>query len=187
MTKDSVREEIVGKFHKSTILLAEKLVGERMDRFVTFPFVAKVGSNYALFMPGQDPKKADYDYLHSYVVNAGLTLELKLKHIISVENGTERRGHNLVTLYRSLKGETKDFVSNHIAERVKGSEKHRAIADIAKSELNFDFRWEAEFLLEKSGAAFERWRYLYEEDNSGSWFAGYIELYEALHERGRNA
>lgn len=178
---------MVEKFHKSTILMAEKLVGENVEKFLTFPFVARVGAQYVLFMPGQDQKTADLDYLHPYVVNAGLTLELKLKHLLSVEKGKSMREHSLIRLYSALGEETKTFLSNQIAFRVEGSTAHKAISDTARSSLNFDVSWDIEFLLDKSAYAFEKWRYLYEEDNSGSWFMGYIEIYEALDQRIKSA
>jgi hypothetical protein len=182
MSKDG-RESTVRNFHKSTILLAEKLVGECADKFPTFPFVAGVPTGYALFVPGQDPNRIDYSYLHPYVVSAGLTLELKLKQLISVENGKETKGHNLLKLYKELSEETRKYVSNEVTFKTKDSVAHKTISDVAKSQLKIDFGWEIEFLLEKSAHAFERWRYLYEPDNTGSWFAGYIEIFDALDKR----
>lgn len=181
------RESTVRNFHKSTILLAEKLVGECADNFPTFPFVARMPTGYALFVPGQDQKMMDHSYLHPYVVSAGLTLELKLKQLISVENGKEAKGHNLLKLYNELSEESRKYVSNEVTSKTKDSVAHNAISDVAKSQLKIDFRWEIEFLLEKSAHAFERWRYLYEPDNTGSWFAGYIEIFEALDKRLRIA
>lgn len=179
MGKDA-RESTVNKFHKSTILLAEKLVGASADKFATFPFVAGMPNGYGLFLPGQDPKTADYDYLHPYIVNAGLTLELKLKHVIFVERGKEARGHNLLKLYKELSEKSKEFISSEVDSRTKDSAAHKAISEVAKSQFKIDLGWEVEFLLEKSAYAFERWRYLYETNNSGSWFAGYIEIFDAL-------
>lgn len=181
------RELIVEKFHKSTTLLAEKLVGESAENYPTYPFVVRVDGKYALFVPGADPKKADYDYLHPYIVSAGLTLELKIKHLHSLESKSELKGHNLLTLYRSLKEESKEFISSRVQERTVNSAAHQAIKSVAESQLNIEFDWNLEFLLEKSSFAFERWRYIYEANNSGSWFAGYIELYEALSERIKTA
>lgn len=181
------RELIIEKFHKSTTLLAEKLVGESAENYPTYPFVARVGDNYALFVPGADPQKADYDYLHSYIVSAGLTLELKIKHLHFLESKSELRGHNLLNLYSSLKEESKKFISSHVEKRIINSKAHQAIKAVAESKLNIEFDWNLEFLLEKSSFAFERWRYIYEANNSGSWFAGYIELYEALSERIKTA
>lgn len=177
---EDARKSTVKKFHKSTVLLAEKLVGRSADTFATFPFVAKAHNGYALFLPGQDQENMDYDYLHPYVVNAGLTLELKLKQVIFSESGKEARGHDLLKLYKELSKESKEFVSGGIDSRTKNSADHKAISDVAKSQLKIDFSWEVEFLLEKSAYAFERWRYLYEAQNSGSWFAGYIEIFDAL-------
>ncbi|HDS0947794.1 TPA: hypothetical protein QDZ34_000402 [Stenotrophomonas maltophilia] len=175
---------LVEKFHKATVLLAEKLVGEDSSDFSTFPFVVKLqGGNMALFMPGADPNSADHDYLHAFVVNAGLTLELKLKHLHALESGTPPRGHNLVVLFDQLGDQTKEFIRNHIRKQVEGSQSHLAISDAAKNNLNIDICWDARFLLDKSSYAFERWRYIYEEQNKGSWFCGYIELYRALEDR----
>ena len=179
----SQKKSIAQKFHKSTVLLAEKLVGMSSEKFFTFPFVAKVDENYACSVPGQDPSKIDIDYLHPYVVNAGLTLELKLKQLLMIENSENVRGHNLGSLYRSLSSESKYFIYSHVLKHTSDSLDHQAITQAAKTNFNLDFKWEAEFLLEKSAYAFERWRYLYEKDNKGSWFAGYIEIYNALDER----
>lgn len=166
-----------------TIEVSKACVGEASERFPTFPFVAKVGENYACFVPGQNSKNADMDYLHPYVVSAGLTLELKLKQLLAVENGKQERGHNLLALYKSLNSGSKSFISSYVASRAKNSVAHQAISEAAMSNFNLNFKWEVEFLLEKSAYAFERWRYLYEAENSGSWFAGYIEIYDALDNR----
>lgn len=182
MSKEA-RGLTVDRFHKSTILLAEKLAGGSADTFPTFPFVAAVSSGYLLFLPGHDPKVWDYDYLHPYVVNAGLTLELKLKQVISADSGKEARGHDLLRLYKELSEESRKFVSDEIESKTKDSAAHKAISDVAKFQLGIDFRWEVEFLIEKSAYAFERWRYLYEANNPGSWFAGYIEIFDALDKR----
>jgi hypothetical protein len=134
-------------------------------------------------VPGQDLSKIDLDYLHPYVVNAGLTLELKLKQLLMIENSENVRGHNLVSLYKSLSSESRSFISLHVLKRTSDSIDHQTIAEAAKINFNLEVKWEAEFLLEKSAYAFERWRYLYEKNNKGSWFAGYIEIYDALDER----
>jgi len=176
-------KNIAEKFHKGTVLLAEKLIGTKSEKFSTFPFVAKVGENYACFVPGEDLSKINLDYLHPYIVNAGLTLELKLKQLLMVENNDNVRGHNLGSLYKSLSSESKTFISLHVLKRTSDSTDHRTIAEAAKNSFNLELKWEAEFLLEKSAYAFERWRYLHEKNNKGSWFAGYIEVYNALDER----
>ncbi|MBB5886333.1 MULTISPECIES: hypothetical protein [unclassified Xanthomonas] len=183
MTQDK-QKPLVERLHKATVLLAENLVGENSSNFTTFPFVAKLANgNHALFMPGADPKNADYDYLHAFVVNAGLTLELKLKHLHMLESGSPPRGHNLLSLFDKLSTDTKEFIQNHIKTQVSGSHAHQTISDVAKDKLNITVSWDARFLLDKSSYAFERWRYVYEDQNKGSWFCGYIELYRALEER----
>jgi len=182
MTKKN-RESMVEKFHKGTVLMAERLVGEGAETFSTFPFVAKTGNHYALFVPGTDLKKIDYDFLHPYVVNAGLSLELKIKYLYSIESGKELRGHNLMSLYKSLTRGSREFIHNHIREKTTDSEAHLAIKNAAKYNLCIEIDWDPVFLLEKSSFAFEKWRYLYETDNVGSWFAGYIEIYDALSAR----
>lgn len=175
---------IVEKFHKATILLAEKLVGESTEGFLTFPFVARLeDGKYALFVPGTDPKKADYDYLHPFIVNAGLTLELKLKHLHAIENKKTPRGHNLLALFNELSEDTKSFLQTHVEGQTKESSAHAAITDAARQHFKATVSWEAQSLLAQSSNAFERWRYLHEEKNQGSWFCGYIEIYRALEDR----
>lgn len=179
MTKKN-RESMVEKFHKSAVHMAEKLVGESAENFSTFPFVAKNENGYALYLPGVDSQNADYDFLHPYVVSAGLSLELKIKYLYFIESGKELRGHNLLNLYKSLTKESTEYISYHIKEKTNDSEAHRAIKDFAKTRLDINLDWDSIFLLEKSSFAFEKWRYLYEADNAGSWFVGYIELYDAV-------
>ncbi|WP_146742353.1 hypothetical protein [Oleiagrimonas sp. MCCC 1A03011] len=183
MTHDK-QKPIVENFHKATTLLAEKLVGETSDKFSTFPFVAKVDSgHYALFVPGVNPNIANYDYIHAFIVNAGLTLELKLKHLHMLENKKTPRGHNLLTLFNELGEDTKAFLNNHVEQQTKNSSAHLAITEAAKINLNISISWKAGLMLQKSSYAFERWRYAYEAQNDGSWFYGYIELYRALDAR----
>lgn len=183
MTQDK-QKPIVENFHKATVLLAEKLVGEASDKFSTFPFVAKLDSgNYALFVPGIDPAKANYEFLHAFIVNAGLTLELKLKHLHMLENKKTPRGHNLLTLFNNFGSDTKAFLNDHVEQQTKKSSAHLAITEVAKQQLNISISWRTEIILEKSSYAFERWRYAYETQNDGSWFYGYIEIYKALNDR----
>lgn len=178
------QKPIVENFHKATTLLAEKLVGEISDKFSTFPFVAKVDSSkYALFVPGADPTTANYEYLHAFIVNAGLTLELKLKHLHMLENKKIPRGHNLLTLFNEFGQDTKVFLNSHLEQQTKNSSAHLAITEAAKKHFNISISWQADLILEKSSYAFERWRYAYEAQNDGSWFYGYIELYRALDAR----
>lgn len=177
------RELAIRRFHKSTTLLAEKMVGASADTFPTYPFVARTPNGYGVFVPGQNPKTLDIDYLNPYVVNAGLTLELKLKHLIFVENKKEARGHNLLKLYMELSEESRGYVSGEVTSNTKDSVAHKELSIVARSQFEIDLSWEVEFLLEKSAYAFERWRYLYEAGNSGSWFAGYIEISKALDKR----
>ena len=178
------QKPLVERFHKATVLLAENLVGEASTNFATFPFVAKLpDGNHALFLPAADPRKADYDYLHAFIVNAGLTLELKLKHLHKLEGGSAPRGHNLLDLFNKLKSDTRTFLINNVKSQVEQSIAHESIVAAARDELSIDVSWDADFLLEKSSYAFEKWRYVYEEQSKGSWFCGYIELYKALEDR----
>jgi hypothetical protein len=147
----------------------------------TFPLVAKKGATLFYFAPQE--VQTDTDFINPYIMNGSFSLELHMKYLHALE--TERKllgGHRLWDLFSNLTNESKDAIRTNFSAITKASALHKNISRIFNKELRLPFTWSLELLLKRADLAFERWRYIYEGEDT-TWFAGYSEMQQAIWQR----
>ena len=186
--KERLYKEATG-FHKTVCLIASRFSGQTTyhpDEHIPFPILFRKKDGVLvrayLVMNDADPEwiKEPDDYFTSLIVNAAFSLELHLKYLILVKKKKEVKGHDLLKLYEQLPQKTKDALQL-VFTTISGSQPiiEQSLKLIKESD-GIDIPWRITDLLRESGKAFEKWRYLYEEQRKATSFAGYGELIFAI-------
>lgn len=168
------------RFHKATLVLVSNLTGLTTKHIIKnntcFPIVVNKGDgNICCASLGQS--NGDSDFITPYIVNASFSLELNLKLLIFSDTGEWPKGHNLLDLFSKFNESKQEDINQSFIEHSNNSPELKNLLQ-ALQEKDFAIEWELKNLLEKSGKAFETWRYAF-EGNHGC-FAGYTQIHKAL-------
>lgn len=170
-------------YHKGTMAIASRLVGVPEVAIKTTPIIVKKGNQTFGFVLGKNNVPSNMDYMQPFIMNGAFSLEIKMKLIYLLEKGVLLQGHNLLKLYEELGQTTKSHVREKVKEISNSSSWYRDISREINSKYKIQFSWEPHKLISNSALAFDRWRYVFEDADKPTWFAGYIELQQAFDSR----
>ena len=186
--EEKLYKEATG-FHKTVCLIASRFTGYKAyhpDEHIPFPILFR-SKDGVLVRTKMLVDSADHewiqesdDYFTSLIVNAAFSLELHLKYLILVKENKEVRGHDLLDLYEQLSPRTQTDLQLVFSEISDSQPSIKQSLELMKESDGIDIPWRIKDLLRESGKAFEKWRYLYEEQTKGTSFAGYGELVFAI-------
>lgn len=165
--------------HKATMAIASRLVGVPEYMIVSCPVITRKAGGIYCYAPGIRGEM-DTDFINSYIMNGAFALELKFKYLHELETHSRlEEGHRLQSLFTALTNETKAKIRDSFKAYTKTNELCKEVTKVMQSQ-NIQYSWDLHKLLSNSNMAFERWRYIYEDQHDPTWFAGYSELQHSL-------
>jgi len=182
MNKDAI-EKSANFYHKGTMAILEKLIGTKASAIVASPIIFKKGTEIFSIVPGKKDITNNMDYMLSYIMNGSFSLEIKIKLLLLLESNKWENGHRLLMLYDKLSEPTTKFIEEALKEITSKTPIYKGINRKLNEEFKINFSWNAQKLISNSSQAFESWRYSFEKEKELTWFAGYLELQDALNSR----
>jgi len=176
-------EKSAKDYHKGAMAIASRLVGIPEQAIKTTPIIVKKGSQTFGLVLGKSNILNNMDYMQPFIMNGAFSLEIKMKLIYLLEKGEQLQVHNLLKLYEELSQNTKSHVREKVKEISNSSAWYKDISREINSKYKIQFSWEPHKLISNSALAFDRWRYVFEDIDKPTWFAGYIELQQAFDSR----
>jgi hypothetical protein len=168
--------------HKATVLLAERVTGVPSEAISSLPVLIKTDRHMALF--SYQVNGGDNDFINPYLMNAAFALELYFKYLHAAESGQQLvGGHDLLTLFDNLSGESRKFISAAWIDHLKTSEGCKLISFLIDQHVAFEL--DVRYFLKNGRHAFKQWRYMYEHRSDGAWLCGYSQIRRAILARAR--
>ena len=108
----------------------------------------------------------------AYGMNSALSMELRLKCLLRLEGKTPKPTHRLDKLFADLNKPNRDAIRSLYQKRI---EKQKQLSAVRQKATGERAPWDFQGILRESAAAFERFRYHF-ENNEGmaGWSAGAI-------------
>ncbi|MFZ6674107.1 hypothetical protein [Undibacterium sp. Xuan67W] len=171
-------EAQIRRFHKATVVLAEKASNSQIDQMKYFPII--IGKTPNILVATSSIGEPDSDFYTPYIVNATFSLEILLKAIIYYETKVWETGHNLVKLYENISTPVKREANDSFKKLCDANKDFKEIKRHAKEILGHELKLNLTNLLLCSSRAFETWRYAFDDNSKNVCFFGYGDAFDVL-------